>query len=299
MAALRSYVPKRHDGPRWKYSRLLNTLYLSAYHLTPENCESYIDTVIAYRPCILRGYPSSIAVFAEYAWPRRKELEFLRGIFVSSETLVASERETIEATFGKKLFNWYGMTEPAVILTECEQHEGMHVNWEYGYSELLPSDDLPPGEYRLVTTGFHNPVMPFIRYETGDVVRAMPGGQRACPCGRTMPLVHSVAGRKDECIYTADGRRLPSLNFYTVFRKYTAIARFQLAQYGLREIVVRIEPRRGATLEPALLRQLRAELTARIGPEAQIDVQLTNKFITNADGKMPPIVRQPGAPTAE
>ena len=36
MAALRSYVP-RERNPIWRYDRLKNTLYFSAYHLTPAN----------------------------------------------------------------------------------------------------------------------------------------------------------------------------------------------------------------------------------------------------------------------
>ena len=68
-----------------------------------------------------------------------------------------------------------------------------------GIRNLLPSNDLEPNEFRLVTTSFHNPVMPFIRYDTGDIVRLYETPQ-TCACGRNMPLVHSIVGRKDECI---------------------------------------------------------------------------------------------------
>jgi phenylacetate-CoA ligase len=292
IVAVRSYVPERPSDPLWRYSRTQNTLYLSAYHLTPRTCELYVDLVLEYRPRIIRGYPSTMAVFAEYAYRRRAELAFVSGVFTSSETLLDRERETIERTFGNKVFNWYGMTEPALVLTECEQRQGMHVNWEYGHGELVRSDDLPPDEFRLVTTCFHNPVMPLIRYDTGDVVRVH-GVERRCECGRTMPLLRAVSGRKDECIHTPDGRRLPSVNFYTMFREYDEVLRFQIAQYGQREIVARIAPRADASISASMLDRVRSGLHARLGAGVLLDIEVTDRFITNADGKSPPIVRRP------
>ncbi len=298
MVALRSYVPESEREPLWRFDRAQNTLYFSAYHLSPETCERYIEEILKFRPLYIKAYPSSVTVLAEYAYPVREKFHALRGIFTSSETLLPTERETIERTFGNKVFNWYGMTEPVMVITECEAHEGMHINWEYGFPEFLPSDDLPDGEYRLVATSFHNPVMPFIRYETGDVVRLLSEG-RTCSCGRNMPLVETVVGRKDECIVTPDGRRLPSVNFYTLFRKYAEILRFQLVQYGRTEVVAKIAPRAGVAGLDAIRSRVAEELRARIGPGVALDVEVTDRFLTNSDGKTPPILRKAGTRAVE
>jgi phenylacetate-CoA ligase len=290
IAAVRNYVPEKEGGPLWRYSPTQNTTYFSAYHLTAQNCDQYIERVIAQRPTIIRGYPSSMKLFAEYAYPRRHQLSFVRGIITSSETLRPDDRETIERTFGRKVFDWYGMTEPAIVLTECDRHEGLHINWEYGYAELLPSAELPPDQFRMVTTGFHNPTMPFIRYETGDIVRTF-SSERRCSCGRTMPLLHSIAGRSDECILTPEGHRIPSLSFYSVFRNYSEISRFQVAQYGETEIVVRIAPRPGVTCSSDMLRRIRDEVRLGICASIALDVQVTDRFAMNSDGKTPPIIR--------
>lgn len=297
-AALRTYVPAHESDPLWRRDRINNTLYLSAYHLRPANCEQYLEQLLHFRPCFVRGYPSSIAVLAEYAYAHRNKLEFVRGIFTASETLLPSERDRIEGTFGKKIFNWYGMTEPAVIIAECEQHDGMHVNWEYGYAEFLPSEDLAPNEFRLVTTGFHNPVMPFIRYDTGDVVRLF-DKPRKCTCHRTMPLIESISGRKDECIIMPDGRRLPSVNFYSVFRKYREVVKFQIVQFGRAELVAKIALRHDARNGDGLVRRLEQELRARIGFAAAFEVEITDRFLTNSDGKTPPILRKLGSRSVE
>lgn len=290
MVALRSYVPERDSQPLWRYSRSQNTLYFSAYHLTPSNCQEYIEQILKFGPEFIKGYPSSVMLLAEYTYPIRERFESLRGIFTASETLLPTERETIEATFGKKLFNWYGMGEPAVVFTECEQHEGMHLNWEYGYAEFLPADDLGSDEYRLVTSAFHNPVMPFIRYETGDVVRLFPTPQ-TCSCGRNLPLIHSISGRKDECIITPDGRRLPSVNFYTVFRKYAEIAKWQIVQYGRSEVVAKVAVREPCQRE-SLETRLADELRVRTGQSVSLSIEFTDRFVRNSDGKTLPIARK-------
>jgi phenylacetate-CoA ligase len=298
MAALRTYVPTQATEPLWRHDKLKNILYFSAYHLSPANCSEYVDRLLEFRPKFIKAYPSSIAVFAEFAYAHRDKFDFLQGIFTASETLLPSERDRVERAFGKKLFNWYGMTEPALIITECEQHEGMHINWEYGYPEFLPSDDLEPNEFRLVTTGFHNPVMPFIRYETGDIVRLY-DAPRACPCGRNMPLVHSIVGRKDECIIMADGRRLPSINFYSLFREFPEVLKFQIIQYGRTEILTKVALGPGAEASYSLTKKLEEELRQRVGPSVKLDIEYTDKFVTNSDGKTLPIVRKLGTRSIE
>lgn len=296
--ALRSYVPKNDGESLWRYSRMQNTLYFSAYHLTLKNCDQYLDAIVKFKPKFLRGYPSSVVVLAEYAYPVRERFADLKGVFTASETLLPSERETIERTFGKKLFDWYGMTEPVLAITECEAHHGMHINWDYGYPEFLPSKELPSNEYRLVATGFHNPVMPFIRYDTGDVVRLFET-PRTCPCGRNMPLVEAISGRKDECIITPDGRRLPSLNFYSVFREYSDVLKFQIVQYGRSEIVAKLLFRPEAADVQGQMNALRGELRARIGREVDLSLEVTDRFLTNPDGKTLPVLRRVGTRAVE
>src|SRR5262249_48602068 len=140
-------------------------------HLKSANAPRYLEELLRFRPQYLRGYVSSISVLAEYALPHREQFVFLRGVFTASETLSSFERAHIERTFGQKLYDWYGMTEPAVVMTERADHDGMEVNWEYGYPEFVESPGLAPDERKLIATSLHNPVMPFIRYETEDIAR--------------------------------------------------------------------------------------------------------------------------------
>ena len=299
MAALRSYVPSSPADPLWKVNIWQKTLYMSAYHLSPSNCDQYLEQILRFRPRYLRGYPSSLNILAEFAAPKREELGFVQGLFTASETLLPGERDNIEHTFGKKLYDWYGMTEPVIVITETGDHGGMRVNWEYGYAEFLPSPELPPNEYRLIATGFHNPVMPFIRYDTGDIVRLPLQHDTDLYYDDSPPPIDSIAGRKDECIIMPDGRRLPSLNFYSVFRDFTDILKFQIIQFGRAELLVKIALRKDTPNTAALLKALRQQLLMRFGSEAALEIQVTEKFFTNADGKTPPVIRKSGTRAVE
>ena len=120
-----------------------------------------------------------------------------------------------------------------------------------------------------------------------------------CPCGRAMPMVQSVVGRKDECIFMPDGRRLPSGNFYSVFRAHPDVLKFQIVQYGRSEILVKVLLRSSTADAPGLLRTLRGELLARLGRDTALELEVTDRFLTNADGKTLPVVRRIGARSVE
>ncbi|HMJ92179.1 MAG TPA: hypothetical protein VK530_20320 [Candidatus Acidoferrum sp.] len=295
-AAVRSYVPCSEDEPLWKFNWWQNTLYMSAYHLKPSNAAGYLDALLRFRPQYIRGYASSLTVLAEYAFAQRARFDFVRGLFTASETLLPSERSTIERTFGNKLFDWYGMTEPAVVITERADHTGMEVNWEYGFPEFAASSELPVDERRLIATSLHNPVMPFIRYDTGDIVKLATDEP---PSGELYPLVRAVIGRKDDCILTPDGARLPSLNFYSLLQSYTDVLRFQFVQASLRDVLMKVTLRSEVSKPDELLSSLRREVSKRLGDGIALRVEVTETFETSPDGKSPTFKRafSPGAET--
>jgi phenylacetate-CoA ligase len=290
-AAIRSYVPDSPRGPLWIQNRWQNTLYMSAYHLKPSNAEQYLEALLRFRPQFIRGYVSSINVLAEYAYAHREKFDFVRGVFTASETLSDFERANIERTFGQKLYDWYGMTEPAVVITERADHDGLEVDWEYGYPEFAEATELAPDERRLIATSLHNPVMPFIRYETEDIARVGDGSDAA----GLYPRIRAMMGRKDECLVTPDGARLPSLNFYSLLQTYTDILRFQFVQTDLAHVVMKISVRPGASRVEAMVFALREEVGKRLGPDMVLEIEVTDQFLTSPDGKTPTFKRvKPG-----
>jgi phenylacetate-CoA ligase len=288
--SLRSYVMKEIDSPLFKYNPIEKNYYFSAYNLNHANAPIYVEHLIRINPDILRGYPSSINFLCDYLTPADvSKLTNLKGIYTASETLSFEERNKIEALFGKILFNWYGMTEPAIIIKEGPDHNGMHMCLEYGFPEFLDTEG--SNIKKLVTTSFNNSVMPFIRYDTGDLVELADNTNNDSPI--KLPVVKTVLGRKDDFIVGLNGAKLPSINFYTLFREFSKIKAFQIVQYSTLEVLVLIRTLEKLTTEETAA--LKKGMELRIGPGIDIYFEEKEKFFTNADGKTLVVVKKPGS----
>src|SRR5207244_11937336 len=94
---------------------------------------------------------------------------------------------------------------------ECPEHSGLHVNADGVLIEIVAGGrPAPPGTPgAIVVTDLSNFAMPLIRYQIGDVgVLA----DRACPCGRGLPLLESIEGREADYVVTADGRLVSGIS---------------------------------------------------------------------------------------
>ena len=93
----------------------------------------------------------------------------------------------------------------ALIASECERHQGLHLNIEHLFIEFLRPDgtQAAPGEEgTIVITDLINRGMPFIRYRIEDV--GVPSDRR-CTCGRGLPLMERVTGRVADYLKRRDG----------------------------------------------------------------------------------------------
>jgi phenylacetate-coenzyme A ligase PaaK-like adenylate-forming protein len=163
------------------------------------------------------------------------------------------------------------------------------VNWEYGYPEFLEDPALPPQQRKLVATSLHNPVMPFIRYDTGDLTTLV--SSPSASSERLYPKVQAISGRKDDCILTPDGGRLPSLNFYSLLQSYTDILRFQFIQTSLHNVTMRICFRAPGQTSEERVASVRREVLKRLGPGLNLTIELTDDLARSGEGKTPTFLR--------
>jgi hypothetical protein len=96
-----------------------------------------------------------------------------------------------------------------------------------------------------------------------------------------------MRGRKDECLVTPDGARLPSLNFYSLLQTYTDILRFQFVQTSATAVTMKVSLRPGAPKVEALVLRVREEVSKRLGPDLALEIEVTDQFLTSPDGKTP------------
>lgn len=288
IAAFRSYIPATERDPLWKYNRKQRTLFFSVYDMTPPNLRGYIEAFNRFRPQFVRGYPSSIYVFAQFALAEGLPLHTPAAVLTASETLAPEMRAVIERALNCRVFDWWGSNERVVTACQCERRDLYHVNAEGGLLELVPERDATGATiHRMIGTGLINHAMPLIRYDLGDL--AVPA-LTPCPCGRGLPVIARVLGRRDDLIITGEQKFVPPVRFYTLFEIHKEVRQFQVVQTDPNAVTVRLVCPRPLT--DAELQQLRIKLTRFLGDTVRVDFEFVNEIKPEPSGKIRNVVSQ-------
>ena len=175
-----------------------------------------------------------IMKMAEWLTANGRRIHRPMRILSAAEALHDGQRKFISEAFGCPVHNTYGCREFMLIAAECEEHKGLHVNADHLCVELgasvggaNASADTPR---EIIVTDLHNYGMPLLRYVNGDLATA---GSGTCACGRGLPLLTRVDGRKLDALRTPDGRYVPGEYIVYAFLHATGIKRYQVVQKRL------------------------------------------------------------------
>jgi phenylacetate-CoA ligase len=129
-----------------------------------------------------------------------------------AEHLSPEVRELAEKAFGSRVINVLSSSEGGVIAIECPTSGLLHIQSEAVIVEIIKDtgEQCKIGEVgELVVTPLYNYATPLIRYRSGDFVEKGP----PCPCGRTLPTIARVVGRREHMFSFPDGRyALPNID---------------------------------------------------------------------------------------
>ena len=217
---------------------ILNYEKYSSYGMSESLMQSYADDMKKKNVKFLRGYPSSIAEFAEYVTRQKIQLNF-SAIFTTGEMLWEERRRLIESAFCSEVFDNYGLNDGGISASECRRHDGFHIDVERGFLEVVDLLGRPiVGEVgRVLATSYTNYGTRFIRYDTGDLGILDP---EMCPCGSPYPLLKALKGRTNDII-RINGHTIGSPMFATLMQNMNAL-RFQFIQKSKSKIVAVIKP---------------------------------------------------------
>ncbi len=279
----RVIVPIRQKSPPfWRKNYINNQLFMSSFHLKEETLPCYFEKLKKDGIQFIEGYPSTIYILAMYLNNRRLTFP-LKAVLTSSETLFESQREAIEKAFCCRVFDYYGMAERAVFATECEEHQGHHLNMDYGITEFLDNDNNPvrtgePG--RIVATGLHNLAMPLIRYQTNDSCSLK---RNMCSCGRGFPLMSDVATKDESIVTLPDGRLISPSVLTHPFKPMKNILKSQIIQEEMDAFVVKIvkKPEFSQREEENLL----SAFKERLGNDIHIQFEYMDTIPRTKNGK--------------
>jgi phenylacetate-CoA ligase len=284
--------PRQHRNRQDRYlkglsSRLKRSIPIDVETLSDSNLPRIIGFLSSAGIVGLGGYPNAIALLAGYIKDSDLRAPQMRSVVTGGGELLGHQRTLIREVFGTEPHSKYSSYEVFEIACECGAHEGLHIAAEDVAVEIV--DDrgnlLPPGvEGTILVTNLHNYAMPFIRYELGDSGMLLPG---ECPCGRTLPRLGALVGRKTMSLVGRSGRRI---SFATLFLDRLAnldIRQCQVVQETFEDIVVRVVPPPTLTQQEivVLRRKVRAMLEPILGDEFSLHVEFVDWIETTKAGK--------------
>lgn len=250
------------------------------------------DALQRFDPAYVLGYTGTLAVVADEllrtGWrPRRP----LKAVVTIAETLTPERRRVLEACFAAPIANRYGQREfkfwcaqsapdgdPSRFLVMPEL-----VAWESLRADGTPADEREVG--RVVLTNLHNEVMPFLRYDTGDLAALGSPGPGSRP---GLPVVTRLDGRTQEVLRTPGGRSIDATtlghHLFVLGEHTDAVRAYQLEQTAAAAVALRVVPAAGRTPDTA---RLAADLRELLGDEVRVDVQVVGDIPLESSGKRP------------
>lgn len=264
-------LPVAQDRPPfWRHNRASNQLIISSPHISARNMPFYLEKLVDFAPLSIHGFPSGVYLLALGCLAAGETRIRPKAVFTGSETLLPHQRRAIEQAFGCRVFNWYGNTEMAGNIVECE-HGSLHVKLEHSVVEFLDEEGDPVGSggtAEIVATAFGNMATPLLRYRTGDMCIV---GGRDCACGRRGPLVEEITGRSNDFLITPDGRHVRVSS--EVFSHSPNVIEGQIYQTDPSAVTLRIVTRPEFTAADLEL------LERRLRDYAGNDIELKHEFM--------------------
>jgi phenylacetate-CoA ligase len=155
------------------------------------------------------------------------------------EYLPPEVRRAATEVFGATTIDVFSSAEGGVTAIQCSESPLYHVQSEIVLVEILKSDgtEACAGETgELVVTPLYSYATPIIRYRTGDFVERGPD----CPCGRCLPTIARIVGRREHMFSFDDGRSaLPEIDRVAV-TTVLGHDRWVFVQTGIKQAEVRV-----------------------------------------------------------
>jgi phenylacetate-CoA ligase len=262
---------------------LERAFYLDTLRMDDQALARFAKMLRRKKPSLIFGHAHSVYLLARYLQSQGQLIHRPRGIITTAMVLHDWQRRAIEKVFACPVTNRYGCEEVSLIASECERHDGLHVNADGVYVEILrdgrPAD---PGETgSIIVTDLTNRAMPLLRYQVGDVAVL---SERQCPCGRGLPLLERLEGREADYVVTPSGEMISGISLTETFAlQVPGIAQFQIVQESLQRFRFRIV--RGPDFGPASLQRLRSLVRERFGSDVNYQCEYLEQIPPEPSGK--------------
>lgn len=190
-------------------------------------------------PKYLLTYPSNLWALLDRYESGEPIPSALKHIRTVGETLHPGLRERCKKLGDIDIVDMYSSQEVGLIALQCPVSGLYHVQSESLIVEVLDDEgrQCQPGQIgRVVITDLHNFATPLIRYEIRDYAEVGP----ICPCGRGLPTLSRIMGRRRNMVSFPNGsKHWPLIGAYR-FREVADIKQYQAIQHSLNEVEIRL-----------------------------------------------------------
>jgi phenylacetate-CoA ligase len=273
---------KRSRVRRWR-DRLINEIVLDAFDMSPRMLDAYVKRIIAYRPRVVIGYTSAVALLARHAARSYGPQHFrdLRLVVLTADEVQPEERAAAREAFGCPVASEYGSREVGLIAHDCP-HGRMHVISPHVFVEITQEDaGIPVGQVGNITcTNLNTRAQPLIRYSVGDL-GALCGD--ACSCGLPFPVMDVTAARLSSFVALPKGKLCSGHIIPHLVRVDPAVVHFKVYQPALDRFEVLLVV--NDAFRPDGITRLRQRFRDYFGRAVQVRCRVVDHIPPDPSGK--------------
>jgi phenylacetate-CoA ligase len=283
----------QHFGKSTRLQRLIG-LYVPTTISVFNDLASQIAMIEKLKPNVLDGYSSALLLLAREV--EKGGVKKITPDFVISGAELIDEYSMnyVQKVFGVPVYDQYSSVEFDRMSWQCPKKKGYHVDADAMVLQFLDKNgmDVSSGETgEVVVTSLFNYSMPLIRYAIGDV--GAPSDE-TCDCGRTLPLMKMVEGRKDSLLKLPNGQLITPRAFTVAlheFKFYNCIEKFRVIQKKLDAFEFVIKLKAGSINESEFEQGLKAHLATIFQLSNLVfDISIVEDIPLDKNGKLMAVV---------
>ena len=246
-----------------------------------------------FRPHIISGMGNETGLLFRLFLEGKARFRLPKAVVYGGDPFPERIRARLEGEHGIPVFSCYGAAEVPRIGFTCEVRRGLHLHADLSHVRIVGEDgrDVSEGPGELAVSNLTNRATVLLNYRIGDFGAF---GGRACPCGRTLPLLDGFIGRLNEVIFFPNGRYLVRADLRRIFTPRTDVLEYQVVQTAEAALAVRVVPEADADFA-RLEREIRDGFRAPLGDEIHVAVERVAAVQRNPGGKVKFIVPLPGS----
>ncbi len=246
---------------------------------------------------VLDGYSGSLLLLAKEV--KRREVETIRPriIFGTADLLGEDARRSIEEVFEAPFYDQFGCAEVDRTAWQCPEKIGYHMDIDSVIIQFVDDDgiEVSPGEKgEIIYTSLFNYVQPLVRYGAKDIGEPL---NDECSCGRKLPLMKLIEGRRDSFLILPDGKMLSHMTFWSIMRLFEFadhIDQFLIVQKKLDLIEIFVKRKDAVLTEhflgDKLIKHVKKCIGIKTGASPIFSVSFVDQIPIQKSGKLASVV---------